>query len=184
MATAKRENSELAIMREVDDKIFVIRGQRVMLDADLAEIYGVTTKRLNEQLRRNVNRFPEDFVFRLDETEFESLRSRFATSNKQRGGRRHLPYAFTEHGAVMLASVLNSPVAVEASIIVVRAFVKMRSILSLHKNLAKRIDQLAKVAVDHENEFDVVFQLLGEIMNDPKLLKRKIGFVETKKRKK
>jgi hypothetical protein len=84
----------------------------------------------------------------------------------------------------MLASVLNSPTAVEASIVVVRAFVKLRSILSLHRDLAKRIDQLAKVAVHHENEFDVVFQLLGEIMNDPKYLKRKIGFVETRKKKK
>jgi hypothetical protein len=138
---------------------------------------------LNEQLRRNVDRFPGDFVFQLTDKEFESLRSQNATSNKARGGRRYLPYAFTEHGAVMLASVLNSPTAIEASIVVVRAFVKMRSILSLHTDLARRIDRLAKVAVKHENDFDVVFQLLGEIMHDPKYLKRKIGFVEAKKKK-
>jgi len=155
-----------------------------MLDADLADAYGVPTKRLNEQLRRNKKRFPSDFVFQLNEEEFESLRSQFATSNKGRGGRRSLPYAFTEHGAVMLASVLNSPTAVEASIIVVRAFVKTRSILALHKDLAKRVEQLARVAAKHENDFDVVFHLLGEIMGDSKYLKRKIGFIEPKKRKK
>jgi hypothetical protein len=155
-----------------------------MLDSDLAKVYQVETKMLNRAVKRNLGRFPADFVFQLNESEIDSLRRQIGTSNVGRGGRRYLPYVFTEHGAVMLASVLNSAVAVEASIHVVRAFVKMRSILALHKDLAKRIEQLAKVAVKHENDFDVVFQLLSEIMRDPKYLKRKIGFVEPAKKKK
>ncbi|MGE3950719.1 MAG: ORF6N domain-containing protein [Pyrinomonadaceae bacterium] len=184
MPTKKKQSTKLAVVKEIDDKIYIMRNQRVMMDSDLAEIYGVTTKRLNEQLRRNVDRFPADFVFQLNDEEFESLRSQNATSNKERGGRRYLPYAFTEHGAVMLASVLNSPTAVEASIEVVRVFVKMRSVLALHKDLAKKVERLAQVAQDHENEFEVVWELLGDIMRDPKYLKRKIGFVEPKKKKK
>lgn len=184
MATTNKQANELTAVKEVDHKIYVIRGQRVMLDADLAQIYQVETRVLNQAVNRNLGRFPTDFVFQLTKEEFDSLISQSVTSKSGRGGRRKLPYAFTEHGAVMLASVLNSPTAVEASIVVVRAFVQVRSILSVHEDLAKRIDQLAKVAVGHENEFDVVFQLLGEIMHDPKYLKRKIGFIEPKKKKK
>jgi len=161
----------------------LIRGQKVMLDSDLAEVYQVETRVLNQAVKRNLHRFPEDFMFQLTEDETESLRSQFVTSNKGRGGRRYLPYAFTEHGAVMLASVLNSLTAIEASIKVVRAFVKMRSILALHQDLADRIEELEKVTDSHEQEFGVVFQLLGDIMRDPKFLKRKIGFIEEKKGK-
>jgi len=184
MPTKWEQNSALAVMEKIEDKIYLFRGQRVMLDSDLAQIYEVETRVLNQAVNRNLGRFPKDFVFQLSRNEFNSLISQTVTSKTGRGGRRKLPYAFTEHGAVMLASVLNSPTAVEASITVVRAFVKMRSILALHKDLAKKIDQLAKVAVRHENDFEVVFQLLSEIMRDPKYLKRKIGFVETKRRKK
>ena len=154
-----------------------------MLDSDLAGIYEVETKVLNQAVKRNLARFPDDFLFQLDDQEMDSLRRPIGTSKKARGGRRYLPYVFTEHGAVMLASVLNSPRAVEASIVVVRAFVKMRSILALHKDLAKRIEQLGKVAVKHENDFNVVFHLLSEIMGDSKHLKRKIGFIEPRKKK-
>jgi len=184
MPTKWEQNAALAVMEKIEDKIYLFRGQRVMLDSDLAQIYEVETRVLNQAVNRNLGRFPKDFVFQLSRNEFNSLISQTVTSKTGRGGRRKLPYAFTEHGAVMLASVLNSPTAVEASITVVRAFVKMRSILALHKDLAKKIDQLAKVAVRHENDFEVVFQLLSEIMRDPKYLKRKIGFVETKRRKK
>jgi len=184
MPTKSEQNAALAVMEKIEDKIYLFRGQRVMLDSDLAQIYEVETRVLNQAVNRNLGRFPKDFVFQLSRNEFNSLISQTVTSKTGRGGRRKLPYAFTEHGAVMLASVLNSPTAVEASITVVRAFVKMRSILALHKDLAKKIDQLAKVAVRHENDFEVVFQLLSEIMRDPKYLKRKIGFVETKRRKK
>ena len=136
MANKEKQEKSLTIIEGIAEKIHLIRSQKVMLDSDLAEVYNVTTKRLNEQVKRNNDRFPEDFMFQLTEQELESLRSQFATSNKQRGGRRYLPYVFTEHGAVMLASVLNSPTAIEASIKVVRAFVKMRSFLALHQDLA------------------------------------------------
>lgn len=185
------QSQALAVIEGIEDKIYVIRGQRVMLDADLAVVYSVETRRLKEQVRRNAHRFPKDFMFELTPDEMrhiQSLRSQIATLNDgmtQRG--RHSKYrsfVFTEHGAVMLASVLSSPTAVDASIAVVRAFVKMRGILALHKDLAKRVEQLSRLAVRHENAFDVVFQLLADIMHDPKKLKRSIGFIETKKGKK
>ena len=135
----------------------MIRGQKIILDSDLAEVYQVETRVLNQAVKRNLHRFPEDFMFQLTEDETESLRSQFVTSNKGRGGRCYLPYAFTEHGAVMLASVLNSLTAIEASIKVVRAFVKMRSILALHQDLADRIEELEKITDSHEQEFGVVF---------------------------
>ena len=180
------KDSSITVVDQLEDKIYVIRGKRVMLDRDLAEVYQVETRALKQAVKRNRNRFPNDFLLELslDETRrLESLRSQTVTLDKSGRGTysKYGAFAFTEHGAVMLASVLNSSTAVDASIVVVRAFVKMRSILSLHKDLAKRIDQLARVAAKHENEFDVVFQLLGEIMGDSKYLKRKIGFIETKK---
>jgi hypothetical protein len=167
----------------IEEKICLIRGQKVMLDSDLAEVYQVTTRILNQAVKRNLQRFPEDFMFQLSAEEVAdlSMRSQFVTASKR--NIRFRPYAFTEHGAVMLASVLNSPTAIEASIKVVRAFVKMRSILALHQDLAERIEELEKVTDNHDQEFDAVFQLLGEVMRDPKFLKRKIGFVEEKKGK-
>jgi len=190
MAPTSMKNNQIKVVDEIENKIFLVHGQRVMLDRDLAEVYGLETRVLKQAVRRNRQRFPKDFMFELslEETrKLESLRSQSVTLDaKSKRGKysKHKAFAFTEHGAVMLASILNSPTAVEASIVVVRAFVKMRSMLSLHKDLAKRIDQLAKVAVRHENDFDVVFQLLGEIMGDPKHLKRKIGFIDAKKKKK
>ncbi len=189
MSKETEQNQALAVMQEVENKIYVIRGQRVMLDSDLAEVYKVETRVLKQAVRRNRHRFPDDFLFELTEDEISQLeasRSQTVTLNKsgsKRGSNiKYAPFAFTDHGAVMLASILNSPTAVEASIVVVRAFVKMRAVLALHKDLAKRVDQLAKVAAKHEGDFDVVFQLLGEIMRDPKRLKRKIGFVGTRKK--
>ena len=186
MPEKTQQNSAIAI---IEEKIYVIRGQRVMLDSDLAEVYQVETKVLKQAVRRNRDRFPDDFLFELtiDETrDVESLRSQIVTLDNSKRGKysKYGAFAFTEHGAVMLASVLNSPVAVEASIEVVRAFVKMRSVLALHKDLAKKVEQLAQVAQDHKHEFEVVWELLGDIMRDPKYLKRKIGFVEMKKKKK
>ena len=119
-----------------------------MLDADLARLYRVSTKQLNQQVRRNAERFPADFMLRLTAGETESLRSQFVTSNVGRGGRRYLPWAFTEHGAVMLASVLNSRVAVEASIQVVRAFVQLRRVITTHADLAGRLDKMEGLVFD------------------------------------
>ena len=112
MPTKKEQSEQLAVIEEIEDKIFVIRGQRVMLDSDLAEVYQVATKVLNQSVKRNVHRFPQDFMFQLSDVEADGLRSQSVTSKAKRGGRRYLPYVFTEHGAVMLATVLNSPTAV------------------------------------------------------------------------
>lgn len=159
----------------IEQRIFVIRGQRVMLDSDLAELYGVTTKRLNEQVKRNPGRFPEDFAFQLTPEEAEILRSQFATS-KGRGGRRYSPYAFTEHGAIMLASVLNSERAIEASVFVVRAFVKLRSLLATHKEIAQKLTELERKLAGHDEDIKTLFVALRQLMAlpDPKI--KRIGF--------
>jgi hypothetical protein len=146
-----------------------------MLDADLAEVYGVTTKRLNEQVRRNRDRFPEDFMFQLSDAEFTDLRSQFATSSW--GGRRYPPFAFSEHGALMLASVLNSPIAVDASIQVVRAFVRLREFLATHKDLSRKLAELEK---KYDHQFQVVFDAIRQLMEpSPDKPKRRIGFDRT-----
>jgi hypothetical protein len=173
------EKAALAVIEDIENKIF--RRVRVMLDSDLAVAYKVETRVLNQAVTRNLRRFPEDFVFQLTKIEFDSLISQTVTSKSGRGGRRKLPYVFTEHGAVMLASVLKSPTAIEASIVVVRAFVRMRALLALHKDLEDRIEELEKVTDYHGQKFGVVSGLLSQIMRDPKYLKRKIGFIETKK---
>lgn len=162
---------------EIQQRIHWVRGKRVILDADLARFYGVTTKRLNEQVRRNQHRFPEDFRFRLTAEEGEALRSQFATSKPGRGGRRHAAYAFTEHGAIMAATVLNSETAVGMSVTVVRAFVQLRELLSTHRELAAKLAQLERKLEGHDvaiaNLFEAIRQLLGA--GEPGH-KRKIGF--------
>jgi len=167
-----------------------IRGQKVMLDADLAEVYGVTTKRLNEAVKRNAPRFPEDFVFQLTPQELATLRSHFATS-KGSGGRRYLPYAFTEHGAIMAANVLNSPRAVQMSVFVVRAFVKMRAILSDSRELARKLAALEKELKDrlnvHEAAIVTILQRVMAIIDPPALPepppKKGIGFQVKERRR-
>lgn len=150
--------------------IYEIRGQKVMLDSDLARIYGVPTKRLNEQVKRNRDRFPDDFAFQLTVEEVASLRSQFATS-KGRGGRRYLPYAFTEYGAIMAANVLNSPRAVHMSVFVVRAFVKMRAVLTDTRELSRKLAALEnelKERLDvHEAAIVEVLQRIMDILNPP-----------------
>jgi hypothetical protein len=185
MVIEEKRETALAVIEGIEEKIYLIRGQKVMLDSDLAKVYQVATKVLNQAVKRNLHRFPEDFMFQLTEDEFAKLRnwSQFVTSSKKHRGASYRPYAFTEHGAVMLASVLNSQTAIEASINVVRAFVKMRSILALHQDLAERIEKLEKTTGKHDQKFAVISQLLSEIFRDPKYLKRKIGFVEEKKKK-
>ncbi len=129
----------------ITQRIFVLREQKVLLDADLAALYGVDTRRLNEQVRRNRARFPQDFIFELTTDEFANLKSQFATSSSiasNHGGRRKLPLAFTEHGAIMAATILSSPRAVEVSVYVVRAFLKLRELVATHQGLAKRLDAL------------------------------------------
>ena len=153
--------------------IHVVRGRRVMLDADLAVLYGVATRRLNEQVKRNRGRFPEDFMFRLLPEEAVSLKSQFATSSGGWGGRRKLPNVFTEHGAVMLASVLNSATAVDSSVHVVRAFVRLRMMLEANAELARKLDALE---ARYDAQFRVVFQAIRELMAPPPSTRKRIGF--------
>ncbi|HEX7898856.1 MAG TPA: ORF6N domain-containing protein [Planctomycetota bacterium] len=157
----------------LEGRIHLIRGQRVMLDSDLAQLYGVATKRLNEQVRRNSRRFPGDFAFQLSLEEADILKSQFATSSW--GGRRKLPMAFTEHGAVMLANVLNSKTAVEASVLVVRAFIRLRSILGSHAELARKVQELES---RYDAQFRVVFDAIRELMEETEP-QDKIGFRPT-----
>lgn len=166
----------------IDPLIVVIRGQRVLLDSDLAKLYGVTTTRLNEQVKRNLDRFPADFMFRLTQEEWDVLISQIATSKGGRGGRRKLPYAFTEHGAVMAANVLNSPVAVRASIVVVRAFVRLRQMLASHEDLARQLFTLEKKFEKHDAQFRAVFDAIRQLMAPPPVKRRSIGFHTAKEK--
>ena len=145
-----------------------------MLDSDLAELYGVPTRRLNEQVRRNCSRFPRDFMFQLTTEETTALRSQIATSKTGRGGRRYAPLVFTEHGVAMLSSVLNSERAIQVNIAIMRAFVQLREMLATHKNLAKKLDALEK---KYDAQFRVVFDAIRELMAPPPVPKRhRIGF--------
>lgn len=155
-------------------RILQIRGQRVLLDADLAELYDVDTKRLNEQVKRNADRFPADFMFQLTQEEFADLKSQFATSSW--GGRRKLPFAFTEHGAIMAASVLNSRRAVETSVYVVRAFVQLRELLSSQKVLAEQVTKLERRVSHHDQSLTKIIDALRGLMERPSPTKRSIGF--------
>ena len=160
----------------IDRTIRQVRGQTVMLDADLAALYGVETRELVRAVRRNANRFPADFMIRLRRREFENLRSQFGTSSSW-GGRRHLPYAFTEHGVAMLSSVLRSPRAVRVNIEIMRAFVRVRHAAQSNAELARRIDRLER---DYDGQFAVVFQAIRELMAvPPPPPRRKIGYLHS-----
>lgn len=180
--------SDTPAIQSISLSIAALRGQRVILYSDLAALYGVETKRFNEAVKRNAARFPADFMFQLTAGEFDSLRSQFATSNAGRGGRRYLPYVFTEHGAMMAAMVLGSPRAVEVSVYVVRAFVRLREAAVLHKDLAERLSSLEEkteaLAMSHDtfsrnarNQLRQVFDALRELTMPPEPPKRPIGFV-------
>jgi hypothetical protein len=172
-----QNNLQRVAVNEIRALIHFVRGQRVMLDSDLAGIYGVSTKQLTQQFRRNIKRFPCDFAFQLTQQEFAMIRSQFATASG-RGGRRHLPVVFTEHGAIMLASVLNSPLAMEASVRVVRAFVHLREMLASNKELAVKLAELERRLGAHDHAiktlFDAIKQLLEPAPGEGK--RREIGF--------
>jgi hypothetical protein len=147
-----------------------------MLDNDLAALYGVSTKRFNEQIMRNKRRFPPDFMFKMTRGEYQNLRSQIATSRQTHGGRRYLPNLFTEHGAIMAASVLNSLNAIEMSIFVVRAFVRLREILSTHRQLAAKLSELERKLSTHDEQIVVLFEAIRQLMEEPVPEKRRIGF--------
>jgi phage regulator Rha-like protein len=172
--------SELLIPAErIEKSILLIRGHKVMLDNDLAQLYGVTTKRLNEQVRRNLKRFPEDFMIQLTADEADSLRSQFATLKAGRGQhRKYLPLAFTEQGVAMLSTVLNSERAIEVNIAIMRAFVRLRQIMSTHKDLAAKLEKLERKLGEHDEHFHVVFDAIRKLMAPPPTAAKKgrIGF--------
>jgi hypothetical protein len=156
------ENKQLSVIPDetVISKIYLIRGEKVMLDNDLAELYGVETRRLNEQVKRNIERFPEDFMFQLTGTEFENLKSQNATSSW--GGRRKLPYAFTEHGVLMLSSVLNSDLAIKVNIQIVRVYSKIRNMLATHKDLLLKFDNFEKKLADHDDKIMLLLEYIKQ----------------------
>ncbi len=167
--------SQSALAIPVESRIFVLRQQKVILDRDLAELYGVPVKRLNEQVKRNRERFPDDFMFQLTKAEDANLQSHTSTK-PGRGGRRYAPYAFTEHGAIMAATVLNSERAVEMSVFVVRAFVRLREMLSTNQQLAGKIDELEQRLDTHDASIQELIEAIRELMAPDPATGRRIGF--------
>jgi phage regulator Rha-like protein len=160
----------------VESRILFLRHQRVILDSDIAELYGVPVKMLNQQVKRNRTRFPADFVFQLNAKENEFLRSQFVTSKKGRGGRRYMPYAFTEHGAIMAATVLNSERAVQMSLFVVRAFVRLREMLATNQRLAGKIGELERRLDTHDSTITELIEAIKELMAPEEPARGRIGF--------
>jgi phage regulator Rha-like protein len=160
-------------VEQIERKIYLIRGHKVMFDSDLADLYEVPVKVLNQAVKRNINRFPEDFMFQLTKEE-ESLRSQIVTLKNGRGHhRKYLPFAFTEQGVAMLSSVLNSERAVQVSIAIMRTFVKLREMIASHKDLAKQLNAVEK---KYDAQFRVVFDAIRQLMEPPKAKRRRIGF--------
>ncbi len=175
---AKSAKSAIVPGDHIEQSILLIRGQKVILDRDLAKLYGVTTARLNQQVNRNLERFPKDFMFRLDSHESANLMLQFATSSSGHGGRRKQPYAFTEHGAIMAASVLNTREAVKVSVFVVRAFVKLREMLSTHAELAQKLSELERQLQNHDDQIVSLVEAIRELMEPPPAPPRRpIGYL-------
>jgi hypothetical protein len=174
------DESKLLVPDElIMNKIYLIRGQKVKLDNDLAELYAVETRRLNEQVKRNIERFPDDFMFQLESGEFENLKSQIATSRW--GGRRKLPFAFTEHGVLMLSSVLNSERAIKVNIQIMRIYTRLRQMLLLHKNILIRLDQIEQKLAGHDDNILLIFEYLRQLELSKQQLevqahRKRIGF--------
>jgi len=160
----------------IENRIFLVRGQKVLLDDDLAALYAVKVRALNQAIKRNKRRFPADFVFRLTAKENRNLKSQIVTTSGSHGGRRTVPYAFTEHGAFMAASVLNSPRAVEMSVFVVRAFVRLRDTLASHKALAAKFAELEQRLETHDKTIGEIIDAIRALVTPPERPARKIGF--------
>jgi len=167
------------VPEKIAQRIHLVRGQKIMLDADLAALYKVETRTLVQAVKRNLRRFPQDFMFQLTDEEWGALRSQFVTS-KGRGGRRYAPYAFTEHGALMLSSVLGSSTAADVGIMVVRTFVQLREMLSTHKELAAKLDALERKVGSHDQAIAGLIDAIRQLMAPPIQSKRPIGFIQPK----
>ena len=166
-------------VERIEKAIFLIRGEKVMLDRDLAALYEIPTKALKQAVRRNIDRFPDDFMFVIDSTEFESWRSQFVTSEADRKGLRHPPMAFTEQGVAMLSSVLNSARAVQVNIAIVRTFVRLRQMLTSHADLRGK---LAEMERKYDHRFKVVFDAIRQLMTPTEPKRKQIGFTRAKKK--
>ena len=165
------------------NKIYLVRGQKVMIDRDLAELYGVETKRLKEAVRRNASRFPPDFLFEMDKKELEDWRTHFASSKEDKKGLRYAPFCFTEQGVTMLSCVLNSERAIEVNIRIIRVFTKMREMLLSHKDILVKLEQIEKRLLQHdvginkqEENVQMIFQALKQLLNPPQEPRPRIGF--------
>ena len=178
--THKRIETAIVTIDQVERKIYSIRGQKVMLDSDLAALYGVETKALTRSTSRNIDRFPEDFRFQLTVEEFEGLRCQIGTSNEGRGGRRYMPYVFTEQGVAMLSSVLNSNRAVQVNIAIMRAFVNMRRLVATNEEISKKLAAIERKLGDHDENFNEVFAAIREMMA-PDRQPKQIGYIQKKK---
>ena len=168
--------TDIEIQETIERRIHLLRGMKVILDADLAALYGVQTHRLNEQVKRNIERFPNDFAFQLTETETANLISQIAISSSGWGGRRTPPFAFTEHGALMAASVLNSPKAIEMSILVVRTFVKLKGLLAAHRQLAAQLGEVEHRLSGHDEQIAALVRTVRALMAPVEEPRRQIGF--------
>ncbi|MCP4264654.1 MAG: ORF6N domain-containing protein [Candidatus Brocadiaceae bacterium] len=174
MKKQKDTKSTLIPQEYVESKILLIRDKKVMLDRDLALLYGVETKVFNQAVKRNMGRFPEDFMFQLTKDEYDSLRSQIVTSKS--GGRRYLPYAFTEHGILMLSSTLNSKKAIQVNVQIMRTFIKLREMMLSYKDLQKKIEAMERRHDKHDEHFQLVFKTIKEMLNPQIKKKGKIGF--------
>ena len=167
--------NDVVVQEAVEQKIYLIRGRRAMLDEDLSKLYGVSTKRLNEQVKRNAKRFPPDFMFPLKKQEVVNLRSQIATSRW--GGRRYIFNAFTEQGIAMLSSVLNSERAIQVNIIIMRVFVKLRELVATHKEILNKLNELETKVGKHDEQIAAIFQVIRQLVEpQPQKPKRRMGF--------
>ncbi|MGD1044419.1 MAG: ORF6N domain-containing protein [Bacteroidota bacterium] len=164
------------ISQNIEKRIFLLRGYKVLLDSDISSLYGVPTKVLMQSVKRNIQRFPSEFMFQLSDREYLSLRSQIVTSKNSRGGRRYLPFVFTEHGVAMLATVLRSERAVQMSIQIIKAFVRLRQFLSSHKDLAEKLKLLEERMNKHDHEIQTIIETIRQMLAPPLKPKRVIGF--------
>jgi hypothetical protein len=180
----KKKKLDITIPDDViTNKIYLIRGKKVMLDRDLADMYGVETKILNQAVKRNITRFPADFMFQMTKQELEEWRSQIVTSNSEKMGLRYPPYCFTEQGVAMLSSVLNSETAIEVNIQIIRIFSRIREVLLTHKDILLKVEQLEKKMLKqdekmkkHEDEIQIIFKALKQLLNPPQEPRKRIGF--------
>ena len=166
----------IALARRADARILLVRGKKVIIDSELASLYGVEVRHLNQQIKRNIDRFPVDYMFRLSQKEVAILRSQFVISSEGHGGRRYLPSVFTEHGAIMAATVLNSKRAIQLSIFVVRAFVRMREALAANQQIVAKLAELERRLQNHDGKIQDLVHAIRELMVPPTPARRRIGF--------